>query len=180
MTRRRIIAVAIAIAVGVLVHQSPVRAAGTESGDRLILYFRSTPPDASPERYFCSIASQVVDFNGSDYPPNGIMTDAGMRYGVTEVYRAKLIERTNSRLQPSSPADAAYVLAIDPLFTVCARSYTARKSSRGKPAVGYVDLRDGKSYEFVLRGTTSFDVYKVEIAGDNVLKDLWSEWKKSH
>ena len=38
----------------------------------------------------------------------------------------------------------------------------------------------GKSYDFVLRGTTSFDVYKVEVGAENVLKDLWTEWKKSH
>jgi len=109
------------------------------------------------------------------------MTESIMVYGVKEVYRAKLIEQTNSRLQPNSLADGAYVLAIDPLFTVCARSYVAKKSPRGRAAIGYVDLRDGKSYDFVLRGgTTSFDVYKVEIAGGDVLKALWTDWKKSH
>jgi hypothetical protein len=173
--KHRFVAV-VAIALAMLFVQAPAPAA--ESSDRLILYFRAVPPDARPERFFCAIASQVLDYDG-DYPPTGMMTDVGQRYGVTEIYRAKLIDQTNSRLQPSSSADGAYVLTIDPLFTVCARSYAA-KTIRGKPAVGYVDLRDGNSYDFVLRGTKSFDVYRVEVAGENVLKDLWTEWKKSH
>ena len=179
MMHRRIVGMAIAIAVAVLVHQAPAPAAAAESSDRFILYFRLVPPDLRPERYFCAIASQLVDFNGSDYPPNGVMTDSVMLYGVKEVYRAKLIDQTTSQAQPSSPADGAYVLTIDPLFTVCARSYAA-KTIRGKPAVGYVDLRDGNSYDFILRGQKSFGVYKVEIAGQDVLKDVWTEWKKSH
>lgn len=179
MKHRRIIAVAFAIVIAVLLHQAPVPASAAASSDRLILYFRLVPPDASPERYFCAIASQLVDFTGSEYPPAGVTTEAVVLYGVTEIYRARLIDQTNSRIQSGSPADGAYVLTIDPLFTVCARSYAA-KTIRGKPAVGYVDLRDGKSYDFVLRGARSFDVYRVEIAGENVLKDLWTEWKKSH
>jgi len=177
MKRAGIIAAAFAVAV--LLLRPPVSASAAEPSDRLILYFRAVPPDASPERYFCAIAVQLVDFTGSDYPPAGVMTESVGLFGITEVYRARLIDQTNSRLQPSSLADGAYVLTVDSLFTVCARSY-AVKRLRGKPAVGYVDLRDGKSYDFVLRGATSFGVYKVETAGENVLKDLWTEWKKTH
>ena len=173
------IALAVAIAMDLLLHPISSAAAADGSSDRLILYFRLVPPDASPERYFCAIASEVTSFNDSSNPRSGVMTDVGMRYGITEIYRAKLLSRTTSQLQPSSPADGAYVLTIDPLFTVCVRSY-AMKSYRGKPAVGYVDLRDGKSYDFVLRGTRTFDVYAVEVAGGNALEDIWNEWKKSH
>jgi len=179
MNHRRRIVLAAAIAVAMLLHQAPVPVSAAEPNDRLILYYRLVPPDARPERYFCTIASQVLDFNDSSYPPTGMMTDAGMRYAVTEIYRARLIDQTSSQLQPSSSADGAYVLTIDPLFTVCARSYAA-KTIRGRAAVSYVDLRDGQSYDFILRGTKSFGVYRVEIAGENVLKDIWTEWKKSH
>ena len=177
MKSRWIVALAVATALGALFRPAPNSAA--EPSDRFILYFRLMPPDMRPERYFCAIASQVVDFNGSDYPPAGVTTDKVVLYKITEIYRAKLLEQSTSRAQPSSSADGAYVLTIDPLFTVCARSYAA-KTIRGKPAVNYVDLRDGKSYDFMLRGQTSFDVYKVEIAGGDVMKDLWAEWKKSH
>lgn len=179
MKYRRMIAAAVAVAIAMAIHRPPMPASAAESSDRLILYFRLVPPDASPERYFCAIASQLVDFAGADYPPAGVTTEKVVLYGVSEVYRARLIDQTNSRTQPSSSADGAYVLAIDPLFTVCARSYAA-KTIRGKPVVGYVDLRDGKSYDFFLRGTRSFDVYRVEVTGNDVLRDLWTEWKKSH
>ena len=178
MYRRGIVAAAVAIAAALILHLA-TSAGAAGSSDRLILYFRLVPPDASPERYFCAIASEITNFNDSDYPPTGMMTDVGMRYGVTEIYRATLVSRTTSQLQPASPADGAYVLTIDPLFTVCVRSYAA-KTYRGRPAVSYVDLRDGRSYDFVLRGTKTFDVYKVEIAGGNAMQEIWTEWKKSH
>lgn len=46
--------------------------------------------------------------------------------------------------------------------------------------VDYVDYRNGKSYEFTLRNSQAFRIYRLEIAPENVLRDLWLEWRKTH
>lgn len=43
------------------------------------------------------------------------MTDAGVRYSVTEVHRAQLRESTDSKHLGKSPADGAYLRAFDPI-----------------------------------------------------------------
>lgn len=174
-TSRSVVAISIILACALLA--ALAHAAVPDPQAHLVLFFRARPPDSLLERNFIELASDLRGFVDSGYPPAGIVTDASVRYGVTEVHQATLLDSTDSRRQPRSRSPGTYVLEFDPVYKVCARVYSVKIGERSR-TVTYIDAHDGKAYDFPLRTSRPFRIHRVEINPVNVMRDLWEDWHR--
>ena len=146
-----------------------------KSDERIFLMiFKAYPPHENKERNLCELAREIKGFvDPNHFPPAGIGTEAGVRYGVFSVFRATLLKTADSVTLPKSQKDGVYVLALDRTYKICAKSY-----SLSNRKIAYIDYENGKSYDFPVKTSQSFPIHEVELTSGNVLRELWEPKRK--
>ncbi len=143
---------------------------------QLLLVFKAYPAHEKNERNFYELAREIEAFVDSPrFPPTGVVTDKSIRYGVFAVKRARVLQTTDSRRSPRSPKEGVYVLALDPIYTVCARSYSVHAAKAGKRKITYTDCESGEGYEIPIDRRPPIAVYEIEVLTGNIFRDLWQE-----
>lgn len=150
---------------------------GNQNEDtQLLLVFKAYPPHEKKERNFYELAREIRKFVDSPrFPPAGVVTDRTVRYGVFAAKRVRVLNTTDSRRSPRSQREGAYVLALDSIYTICAKSYTVHTARAGKRKVTYTDCESGKEYEIPLRKPSPLTIYEVEILTGDIFRQLWQE-----
>jgi hypothetical protein len=140
---------------------------------RYLLRFRALPPHEKRERNLYEFARTITGFiDGKSFPPSGVITDSNVRYGVTSAHRVRVVRKTDSRTSPSSSRDSVYILVYNPIYKLCAKSYSI------DTRINYVDCEDQRQLQFPLTSRGRFDIYEVEVATGNILRDVWQKTTK--
>jgi hypothetical protein len=137
-----------------------------------LLTFKAYPHHEKKERnlYELTPSVQVV---GNNLPLTAdIMTSKdregmGVRYGVHAVIRVRLLNTSNSAKTPASVRKSVYVLVYDPVYTLCATSYSITAGT-----IHYFDYESGKPYEFPIRHHRSIPIYELQVVSQNVLPNM--------
>ena len=154
----------------------PVGKESRNEDTQLLLVFTAYPPHERKERPLYELAREIKAFVDSPrFPPTGVSTDKGIRYGVFAVKRVRVLKTTDSRRSPRSERPGAYVLALDPIYKICTKSYTVHTTRAGKRRITYTDCENGEAYEIPLRKRSPLTVYELEILTGDIFRQLWQE-----
>lgn len=146
---------------------------------RYLLIFKAWPPHEKKERNLYELAREINGFIDHGFPPSGVLTDGGAaRYGVSEVMKARVLKSTDSHQSQKSSKEGVYFLAYDPIYKLCARSYSIRMLSRSRGKIIYVDYKDGKRYEFPITTRRPFSIYEVEVSTEDIFRQVWEDKRK--
>ncbi|MEW6733977.1 MAG: hypothetical protein AB1489_21805 [Acidobacteriota bacterium] len=145
---------------------------------RYLLIFKGTLPGYRGERNFYEFAHSVDEVYGRSFPPESIATSGTARYGVFAAMKAKVLKTSNSKDSPKATNKSVYILVYDPIYTVCAKSYTITTNESGNKKISYTDYQSGKSYEFPITKKRPFDIYEVEIITGDILQQIWEEKRR--
>ena len=151
------------------------------SGDLRYLLIRRA---GTPEKNYYEFARRVVGILDSDIAFHGWLDveteDPGsIRYGVYKIYQARVVRKTDSEKQPTSPADGAFVLIDhrDPDLKFCARRYRFERESSGERKITYTDFEDGREYSFRMTNwPRPFAISVINVLPNDLLHDVWQRF----
>ena len=97
-----------------------------------------------------------------------VMTGGSVRYGVRSVLRVEVLNRSTSEETPKSLRDSVYVLVCDPIYKICARSFSIADGT-----INYGDYGTGTRYDFPVRHRRRITIYEIQVVSQNILPELW-------
>jgi hypothetical protein len=79
----------------------------------------------------------------------------------------KVLNTSTSAKFTASARKSVYVLVYDPVYTLCATSYSITAGT-----IRYVDYGSGKPYEFAIRHRRYVPIYEVQVVSQNILRNM--------
>lgn len=110
-----------------------------------------------------------------------VETELGVRYGVYQAWKVRVVGTSDSQKAPTSTRDAVYVLLYprNPDWKFCARKYSVLSANTGEKNITYTDFQDGREYtmEVSAKWPRPWQIYEIEILNSNALVQIWQASK---
>jgi hypothetical protein len=133
-------------------------------------------PQLFNDEFFRQYKPRARDRIGPD-----IITDETVRYGVYQVWRARVTATSDTQKTAASAKDGAYVLiyARNPDWRFAAKRYKVERTASGGQTVTYTDFQDGREYKMELSADwpRAWTVHEIEILSANAFEEIWQASK---
>jgi hypothetical protein len=105
-----------------------------------------------------------------------IRTELGIRYGVYQAWKVRVVGTSDSQKMPTSTKDGVYVLIYprNPDWKFCVNKYSVVPAEAGARNLTYTDFADGREYTLQLSSQwpRPWQIHEIKILSSNAFAEI--------